>query len=86
MTPAWFHAVRAQRLRQGLCPGCGRVLVQGYGLMGGTIGAYTVCTSHRCDDPFMEVWADHEMEGGAPEADCTAAGASTEMTARSPSA
>lgn len=85
MTPAWFYALRRQRFRQGLCPGCGGKITQGYGLMDGHIGVYEVCLNRHCNDPYHEVWPDHELEGCASEADWTAAGASTEMTTRNPS-
>lgn len=45
MTPAWFYAIRAQQLRQGLCPGCGGKITQGYGLIDGHIGGHVL-------DPF----------------------------------
>jgi hypothetical protein len=54
--------------------------------MGGGIGAYVACPNQFCTDPYFQKWPDPEMEGCAPEADCTAAGTSADMTARNPSA
>jgi hypothetical protein len=85
MTAAWHHAIRKARLHQGLCPSCGTSLKQGYGFFPGGLGAYEACPNRRCIDPHFQGWPDHELEGHAPEADCSAAGASTDMTARSPS-
>lgn len=62
MTAAWNHAIRRSRKRQGLCPECGGKITQGYGLMGGSIGAYEVCLNRRCPDPHFEKWPDPEME------------------------
>lgn len=85
MTSAWFYAIRNQRLRQGLCPGCGGKITQGYGLMDGHIGVYEVCLGRDCLDPYREIWPDPELEEHAPEAGRTTAGTSANVTARSSS-
>lgn len=41
------------------CPKCGADLHEGYGLMGGGIGAYEVCLADGCD--YFTKWPDPEL-------------------------